>query len=444
MALFGCRKKAAEARTLLGKESSPEEVAVFKTLKEANVSVLGPLAESLLPHVYGLSVVKKAVLLQLLSGTEVFGAEGLHVRGDIHVLLLGDPSTAKSQVLRSVLALAPLAVSASGRGSSGVGLTAAVAPTALGTKAGEDFELDAGRALEAGAMVRADRGLVCIDEFDKMADGDRVALHEVLEQQTVTIAKAGLHCSLNARCSVLAAANPAFSFYDDSRSVQENVALPDSLLSRFDLVFVLRDVREAQQDRRVAKHVLANHRTVVQSGQHKLTPAGVMRYVQLCKQCSPKLSSEAAQLCAKSYAEIRQKENAGFSVPVTPRTLEALVRLATAAAKARFAEVVLPSDVAEALSVMAAALEVDLNGVCGTEFVSPTVSASVNTRLSFEEFLDVLDKIVGEEKALTFRELTDGLAALGMNLTEHELRGFLQKLEDEDKIMLSDDIVYFV
>lgn len=333
------------------------------------------LSNSLAPSIYGFDYIKKSVLLMLMGGVEKNLDNGTHLRGDINVLLVGDPSTAKSQVLRFVLNTAPLAIATTGRGSSGVGLTAAVTTD---KETGE-------RRLEAGAMVLGDRGIVCIDEFDKMNDADRVAIHEVMEQQTVTIAKAGIHTTLNARCSVIAAANPVYGQYDVHKDPHKNIALPDSLLSRFDLLFVVTDDINDTRDRIISEHVLRMHRYIPQGlmeGEpireksnislavgneseeqeqddsifQKFTafvPPGVSnrtngnifsipflkKYIQYAKQrIKPVLTKDASDYIVSTYSSLRNDlidNNQRTTAPITARTLETLIRLATAHAKVR-------------------------------------------------------------------------------------------------------------
>ncbi|QRW00633.1 DNA replication licensing factor MCM2/3/5 family pretein [Ceratobasidium sp. AG-Ba] len=381
---------------------------INKLAQRRNIVTL--LSSSLAPSIYGHDYIKRAILLLLLGGAEKNLPNGTHIRGDINMLMVGDPSTAKSQLLRFVLSTAPLAIATTGRGSSGVGLTAAVTTD---KETGE-------RRLEAGAMVLADRGVVCIDEFDKMSDVDRVAIHEVMEQQTVTIAKAGIHTSLNARCSVIAAANPIYGQYDVHKDPHKNIALPDSLLSRFDLLFVVTDDVDETRDRRIADHVLRMHR-YIPPGHEEGTPVNenlaqslsveaaatanasgtttepfekydplihggvagpnatnrstraaaakkpeilsipfVKKYIQYAKaKPAPVLTKGAADWVVQVYASLRNDELEGNNKktsPLTARTLETLIRLATAHAKARLSPKVEERDAMAAEEILKFAL----------------------------------------------------------------------------------------
>ncbi|XP_056125445.1 DNA replication licensing factor MCM3 [Rhinichthys klamathensis goyatoka] len=360
---------------------SADDVAKIKSFcRSRSKNLFDQLARSLAPSIHGHEYIKKAILCMLLGGVEKVLENGSRIRGDINLLLIGDPSVAKSQLLRYVLHTAPRAIATTGRGSSGVGLTAAVTTD---QETGE-------RRLEAGAMVLGDRGVVCIDEFDKMSDMDRTAIHEVMEQGRVTIAKAGIHARLNARCSVLAAANPVYGRYNQYKTPMENIGLQDSLLSRFDLLFIMLDQMDPEQDREVSDHVLRIHRyrdpheqdgaalalggaidalatedpNVVQEEEEELqvyekhnpllhgskkkdrvvSKAFMRKYIHVAKALSPVLTQDAANHIAEEYSRLRNQEQLGSDIartsPVTARTLETLIRLSTAHAKARMSKVV--------------------------------------------------------------------------------------------------------
>lgn len=333
---------------------SYQEMALNDDLREAieDLTAEGDtytrLASSIAPEIYGHEDVKKALLLAMVGGTTRILPDGMKLRGDIHACLMGDPGVAKSQLLRYVSFVSPRAVYTSGKGSSGVGLTAAVVKDPTTNE----------MCLEGGALVMADKGICCIDEFDKMEETDRTSIHEVMEQQTVSIAKAGITTTLNTRTTVLAAANPAFGRYDIRRSPAENINLPAALLSRFDLLWLILDRPSPEADLSLAQHVLRVHkdgRAPERDTGSKALSADMLRaYIAAAKQYNPYVPSALSEYCASVYAELRAEE-AASEVPhtyTTARTLLSILRLSQALARLRFSDEVEQSDVDEALRLM--------------------------------------------------------------------------------------------
>lgn len=304
------------------------------------------IINSTAPSIKGHRDVKEAIALQLFGGTVQQLEDGTRLRGDLHILIVGDPGIGKSQILKYVSKLAPRSVYTSGKGTSGAGLTAAAVRDELG-----------GWSLEAGALVLGDQGNVCVDELDKMRSEDRSALHEALEQQTVSIAKAGIMATLNTRCSVLAAANPKFGTFDQYKTLANQIDLPSPILSRFDLIFVIEDRPDVEKDRELAQHILKTHQ--YSNIAYDIEPELLRKYIAYArKNVHPVLTDAANKVLEEFYVSVRTGGmEEGTPVPITPRQLEATIRLAEASAKLQLKNEVEASDAHRAINLQRRCLE---------------------------------------------------------------------------------------
>lgn len=303
------------------------------------------LSASIAPSVYGFKEVKEAILLQLFSGVKKKRSDGGSTRGDIHILLVGDPGVAKSVTLKFVARVAPKGRYVSGKAATGAGLTAAVVKD----------EFLKGWSLEAGAMVLSNKGTVCIDEIEKMDEHDRSTMHESLEQQTVTISKANIQATLRSETSVLAAGNPKLGRFDPLIPIPQQINISPALLSRFDVIFILRDLPNRAQDEAIARHVLEEHQQEIQ--RDVIDPKLLRKYIAYArKKVRPKLTDEAAEEIREFYITIRNKAVTSSSdvkpIPITARQLEAIVRLSEACAKVRLSNYVAVEDTRRAIKLL--------------------------------------------------------------------------------------------
>lgn len=300
------------------------------------------LVKSIAPSIYGLEEIKEAILLQMVGSVRRTYPDGVTVRGDINLLLIGDPGTAKSQLLKYVQRIAPRGLYTSGRGVTAAGLTAAVVRDKTGSF-----------TLEAGAVVLADKGIAAIDEFEKMKAEDRVAIHEAMEQQTVSVAKGGIVATLNARTAILAAANPVYGRYDDSLNFSENVDLPPTLLSRFDLYFIIKDRPDKEMDAKLSDHILKLHMEAYDYGDEIIPPDLLRKYLAYCKRITPRLTPEATERIKSFFLQLRSSsQEANAPIPITPRNLESLIRLSVARARLMLREEVTVEDAEVAIRLM--------------------------------------------------------------------------------------------
>ena len=376
---------------VMGKEPeilqiTKEDEALIKSIA-SEPNAYEQIIESIAPAIHGLETQKEAVLLMMIGAPRQKLKDGTTIRGDINVLMVGDPGTAKSELLKYAANLAPRGLYTSGRGSTAAGLTAAVVREKNGMM-----------MLEAGAVVLADLGLASIDEFDKMRTEDRSALHECMEQQTVSVAKGGIVATLNARTSILAAANPVFGKYDEYRNIVENVNLPIPLLTRFDLIFILKDKSDRTRDEALAKHVLEIHRT----GEYVKTPPIeydlLRKYISYAKQITPVFTLEAEKKLLDYYLKMRSM-NEESMITVTPRQLEGLIRLSTARARALLHEKVTEDDAIRAVSLVSRMFEtVGVDVKTGKVDLGVLHGKPLSERNLLELSLDIFKDLEGQDK----------------------------------------------
>ncbi|HEY3273904.1 MAG TPA: minichromosome maintenance protein MCM [Methanocella sp.] len=427
---------------------SPEdEEEIMRLAKDPRV--YDKIVYSIAPSIYGYEEVKEAIAHQLFSGVVKSLPDGTRIRGDIHVLLVGDPGIAKSQILRYVVKLAPRGVYASGKSASSAGLTAAAVKD----------EFDGQWTLEAGALVLADKGVACIDEMDKMKNEDRSSLHEGMESQTISVAKAGILATLKCRCSILGAANPKLGRFDPYENIPEQINMPPSLMSRFDLIFILQDKPEERRDANIAGHILKSHyagelnehrRNVATSGvtedsvkkamsviTPEIEPRMLRKYIAYAKRkIFPIMSEEAREQIIAFYLSLRkQSEGENASIAITARQLEGLVRLSEASARMRLRDKVTLDDVERTIRIVTTSLrQVGMDQETGKLDIDRlTVGVAKSQRDRIKSLKHIIEELAKEyDGAVPIDAVID--KAIEGGLTKDKVEKELKKLKEIGEI----------
>jgi replicative DNA helicase Mcm len=418
-------------------EKEFEEVEIDEKAEEEIIAiskdpqVYRNIVNSIAPTIYGNDDVKEAIALQLFGGIMKEMPDGSHLRGDIHVLLIGDPGIAKSQLLRYVIKLSPRGIYTSGQSSTSAGLTATAVKDEFG---------DGRWTLEAGALVLADMGVAAVDEMDKMQKEDRSALHEAMEQQTISVAKAGITATLKSRCALLGAANPKYGRFDDFAPISDQINMPASLLSRFDLIFVMTDKPDKKRDNAIANHILKAHSIGELIQQHRKNPIeGVdddyiteqlkpvtpaidptlfRKYVAYAKRtCYPILSEEAKTALIAYYMNLRDIADSSKPVPVTARQLEALVRLAEASARVRLSPKIEQADAERVIKIVDACLrQVAYDAKSGSYDIDKMMTGFSKGKRDLIRMIKEAIKSLADDNGRASREhVLDNLVQKGIN-----------------------------
>jgi replicative DNA helicase Mcm len=406
---------------------SPEEEQEIVDFSRAP-NPFNRLVNSLAPTIYGHDKIKQALVLQLLGGCRKSKDEGVNSRGDIHILLIGDPGAGKSQLLKRVSSVAPKARFVSGKGASGAGLTASVVKD----------EFLRGWALEAGALVLANRGVCCIDELDKMTDEDRSAMHEALEQQTVTISKANIQATLRSETTVLAAANPKFGRFDPYEMLAKQIDLPSTLINRFDLIFPIRDMPDQENDQRLAHFILKLHQREAPE-EAELPPEFIRKYLSYARtRIKPVLTDGALEELENYYVKMRGSGDGDSikAIPISARQLEALVRLSEASAKVRLSKTVEREDAKVAIDLVYYCLsQIGMDPETGKIDIDRIATGvSAKQRSNIHIIKDVISELV--------TALGDAPIPIEDLVRECELKGVAEKEVEEvlEKLKRSGDV----